>query len=1569
MKRDNPPASEHQTGLEIAVIGMNGRFPGAPDIQRFWENLKNGEESIIFFSDEELKQSGIAEEFLKAPNYVKAKGYLEGIEYFDAPFFGIKPFEAEKTGPQMRVFYQCVWQALEDAGYVPGSYKGSIGLYAGASSDFSWQTLVSLSGETGGVTDTFASIQLIDKNYLATGLSYKLNLKGPSITLSTACSTSLVAIHLACQALISGECDIALAGGVSVSLPAKNGYLYQEGLIYSDDGYCRAFDRDASGTVFGNGAGVVVLKTLEDALAHRDTIHAVIKGSAINNDGSRKVGFTAPSTKGQAETIRAAYNVAEVDPETVSYIEAHGTGTSLGDPIEIEALTMAFGSKKRQFCAVGSVKSNIGHLDAAAGVAGLIKTVLMMKHRQIPPSIHVETPNPKIEFRNTPFYVNTRLTGWQKGNSPLRAGVSSFGVGGTNAHVVLEEAPGIEKGEKGEIGGEIGDRQEKPVSRLILLSAKSKPALEHMTANLAAWFKEKPETGLEDAAYTLQVGRDAFPFRSMAVCDSLPDALEALSNTDAGGIQSYHSMRGDPPLVFMFSGQGSQYVKMGRELYESLPLFKKEMDRCFDILQSLAEHDIKSILYPAANTNPGTFTVDQTEIAQPLLFILEYALAKLLLAWGFTPHTMIGHSIGEYTAAAVSGVLSPEDALALVVWRGRLMQQMQAGDMLSVKLPEEQLLGRLRSHEDVELAAVNGPSLCVVSGPAEAVETFAAELEQQGVQCRKLHTSHAFHSRSMEPMLEEFEQKVAAVTLAEPKIPYISNVTGKPVNVEEVAHPGYWTRHVRRTVRFGDGLDLLLNEHPDTLFIEVGPGRALSTFVQQHPGKQPEHKFVNLLRHPQETESDTAFLLNKVGQLWIYGKNPDWQRFNETGGRRIPLPTYPFEKRRYWKYVDQLTKGSVENRFLTPRKIEAVTDWYYRPLWRQKELTPFTAEETESCLWLIFTDEASAGLADRVAEGLEKKGHTVIYVTPGTVFERKEEYRCTVNPGEAADFKALFEETARGPGKLSDILYMWSITGSTATDRSSGEDVYDPFYRLLFTLRAIGEENLDHSLHVRVVSEGIFDITGHEELQPSKAMLLGPLKVGPQEYPNLACTCIDVHMPPADSWQEQVLVTQLIAEVTAPPPGDGGRRDTLVALRSGNRWVRDFEPLKLERLEVEGNRKTLRKGGVWLITGGLGGIGMAMAKHLALTIQATVILTGRSAFPPQDQWQEWLDRHPEADKTSRRIRQLQQLKNAGANVLVFKADVANPAEMQQVVQEAEKQVGPVTSVIHAAGLVDENAIMLMPQIGKQAHLQFKPKVEGLAVLEQVLAGKELDTCLLTSSLSSVLGGLGYAAYAAANIYMDAFTARHNRSGSQQWLTVNLDAWRAGPGTTPAMTPDQGVETLQRLLELGESKQVIVSIEELQPRIDRWIKLVKDEAEKRESTAPGTEPADAADARSRPQLPTPYVEPRDQMEEQLAGILQEFFGFNKVGIHDNFFALGASSLDLVQLSGKLKKAAGRDIPVVTLFRYPMISTLAAHLGENDKEQQAVKQQKEQKRVNEMQKGRRAMQSRLELIKKR
>jgi amino acid adenylation domain-containing protein len=872
----------------IAIVGMAGRFPGARDLDEFWQNLKSGVESLVPFSDGDLDAAGVAPALRCDPNYVRRGTVLEGADMFDAAFFGMSPREAQILDPQQRIFLECAWEALEHAGHAPGTFDQSVGVYGGMSMN---SYLISQILRDPALVASVGGYQLMlgnDKDFLCTRVSYKLDLHGPSMAIQTACSTSLVAVHVACQALTRGECDMALAGGVSVSFPQCGGYLFQEGMILSPDGVCRPFDADARGTRPGAGAGLVVLKRLADALADGDTIHAVIRGAAINNDGAGKAGYTAPSADGQVEAIATAQMLAGVDARSIGYIEAHGTGTPLGDPIEIAALTEVFRATTGDvgFCRLGSLKANLGHLDAAAGVAGLIKAVLVLQHQEVPPLVNFTKPNPQLDLAHSPFTASATASDWPSGDQPRRAGVSAFGIGGTNAHVVLEEAPPV------------APRSAGRCEQLLVLSASTASALDAATERLALHLERHAEQELRDIAWTVQAGRRAFAHRRVVVASDRLGAITSLREPQHPPVHSGLHEGDVRPVAFLFSGQGSQFVRMGEGLYRDERVFRVAVDRCAELLRPHLGLDLRDVMYPEAGASVGVASINQTDLAQPALFVTEYALACLWQHWGVRPSAMLGHSIGEYVAAHLAGVIALEDVLAIVAARGRLMQALPAGRMAAVHLGSADL-GRLIEATDVEIAAANAPGLCTVSGPGDAVTALLERLDAQGVESRVLHTSHAFHSAMMEPVLERFTEVVAGARLQAPSLPYVSNLTGTWITADEACSPAYYARHLRGTVQFESGLRTLA-ANPALHFLEVGPGNALASLARMSLGKDGGKRVLASLGRADESRPDVPAMLEAAGRLWLAGVPIEWRGLHgETTPRRVPLPTYPFERKRF----------------------------------------------------------------------------------------------------------------------------------------------------------------------------------------------------------------------------------------------------------------------------------------------------------------------------------------------------------------------------------------------------------------------------------------------------------------------------------------------------------------------------------------------------------------------------------------------------------------------------------------------------------------------------------------------
>ncbi len=1497
----------------VAIVGMAGRFPGAPTIDDFWRNLREGVESIRFFSPEELKEAGIPPELIRDPRYVNAKGLLADAELFDAGFFGITPREAEVIDPQQRVFLECAWEALEAAGYDPGAFEGSIGVYAGIGMNTYFLNNVL---RNRGVFDAMGAYQVMlssDKDFLTTRVSYKLNLTGPSVVVQTACSTSLVAVQTACQSLLNYQCDMALAGGVAIKYPRKTGYLYQEGMISSPDGHCRAFDAKAQGTVGGEGVGIVVLKRLEDALEARDRILAVIRGAAINNDGSAKVGFSAPSVEGQAEVIAMAQSLAGAAPDSIRYVEAHGTGTPLGDPVEVAALTRAFrmGTSRTGYCALGSVKTNIGHLDAAAGVAGLIKAALALTHREIPPSLHYRSPNPEIDFAGSPFYVNSALAEWKEGASPRRAGVSSFGMGGTNAHVVLEEAPPAPPA---------GSHR---AWFLLPLSARTPKALESATGNLAARLAGEEDLCLADAAYTLQVGRRHFPQRRVVVCADRLEGARLLEARDGTRVFSGACEDGSRAVAFLFTGQGAQHVGMAREIYEREPVFRRHLDRCAEGLKGPLGLDLREVLYPAAGGGDDLEErLRQTGLAQPALFAIEYSLAALWMAWGVRPQALLGHSVGEYVAACVAGVFSFDDALKLVAERGRLMQSMPAGAMLAVALDRDALQPLLGS--DLSLAAVNAPGLCVASGPAEAVDRLQGRLAREGVQVHRLRTSHAFHSAMMDPIVESFVGVVGSFSLRPPDIPVVSNLTGTWLAPADATDPAYWGRHLRHTVRFSDGVAELLAE-PGRVLLEVGPGQALSSLARQQALSSPGKRVVlSSLPHSNDRGQDALSLFTTLGRLWLAGVAVDWHAVHADDRRsRVALPAYPFERERYVVEPRPTSRDDEAPASDRVRKIADVSRWFYVPSWRRAApLGPPPPDPGPKGpgSWLVCIDEL--GVGQSLSDRLRSAGHVVTVVRAGRGFARSGEESYTIDPGTRSDYDALFEDLAERGRLPSRVLHLFCLTGECRppSDTGRSKEVQDKgFYGLVFAVQGLLRVRPAQAVQVDVVMDHSQDVGGDEAVDADKATIFGPCRVMGQEFGNVSCRTVDVVVDRGEPGARDRLVSGILSEIAA-----AGRYQA-VALRGGQRWAQHFEPVRLASRDA-GTR--FREGGVYLITGGLGNIGLLLARHIAGAVRARLVFTSRSGLPPRGEWAA-VSGKPEANPgLARKIAAVREIESLGSEVAVFRADVADEREMRSVMRAIDEKFGTLHGVIHAAGFTGPETYLGMMDMDRGlCERQFLPKLSGVRVLERAIRGRALDFFVLTSSLSSVLGGLGFAAYAAANAFMDAFAHGQNLAGATPWIAIDWDGWAPRDDAVRtglrdlAMTPEEGVETFARVMGAESLRHVIVSTGDLQARADMWLRQAGDG----DAAQPDEEIAAARHA--RPSLSSEFVAPENEIETGVAAIWQELLGVSEIGSGDNFFELGGHSLLATRAVARVREKFDVDLAVRTLFEAPTVAALA------------------------------------------
>lgn len=1504
--------------LDVAIIGMACRFPGADDTESFWHNLKEGVESITFFNDEELLARGVSAKALCDSRYIKASARLNDVDQFDAAFFGYTPREAAETDPQHRLFLEVVWQALEDAGYDSSTYANPIGIYAGCGENT--YLLRNLLSNGLGLEQDISALQRLmngnNKDSMTTTTAYKLNLRGPGITVQTACSTSLTATHIACRNLLNHEADMAIAGGVWINLLHENGYYYEPGAILSPDGHCRAFDDKAAGTIVGSGAGVVVLKRLVDALADGDTIHAVIKGSAINNDGSTKAGYTAPSVAGQMEVILAAQAIAGIPADTIGYIEAHGTGTTLGDPIEIAALTQAFreSTDKQGFCGIGSVKTNVGHLDAAAGVAGLIKATLSLKNRVLPPSLNFEKPNAQINFSSSPFYVNTVSRAWPSGLTPRRAGISSFGIGGTNVHMIVEEAPPINPSAPSR------DWQ------ILMVSARSHEALEKAVDRLQDQIAAHPEQPLADVAYTLQIGRKNFSYRAIALCRDHDDAVTVLKNQSDGQFLTHRTHFENRPITFLFPGQGAQYVDMARDLYQNEPVFRREFERCLQLLKPHLDFDLCKLLYPGSDESEriaASSRLEQTEVTQPALFVIEYALAQLWMSWGVQPASMIGHSVGEYVAACLAGVFSLEDALRLVAMRGRFLQHTQTGAMLVVMLSETELMSYMI--EGCDLAAVNGPALCVISASTAVIERVEKSLTENGITTRRLHVSHAFHSRTVDSILPAFVEMVGKVKLHPPKIPFFSNLSGDWITPQEAMDANYWGQHLRRTVRFNEGLQKLLSNQAQGL-LEIGPGETLITLAQRHPLAKPEHLMLSSLPHPSKGHLAQKHLYLSLGKLWLDGTAINWNGFYAHERRhRVSLPTYPFERQSYWIKPEERHAAASHHTAINSSLAEvekfhsrALADWFYVPSWRRADeirLNDSHPETTGS--YLILKDEY--GVSTALAEHLLLLGVNAIVVSAGAAFKRKNENSYSVRPGEPQDFNQLLQ-AIRGDGKTIDhIFHFWSLSAEGEV-RSQTEGLIRNFYSLLYLAKSLENNKAlipsNQKAVITIVTNQLQDVTGSEVLCPEKAVLYGPCKVIPQEYAHLSCRMIDVELRASNSATWLKLARRLFAESQAEADV------AMIAYRGPYRWLQFFEQVQ----HYESVKNRLKPGGVYLITGGLGGIGLTLAEYLARTQQAKLVLLGRSPVPARESWSEILSTTGKADPLRRKLENILQLEELGAKVLTLAADVSNPAELEAAVMQARHQFGAIDGVIHAAGDVSDGLISLIKE--ETVARVLAPKVQGMQALQAIFNNNSLDFMLLCSSLASIAHGYSEIDYCAANAYLDASAHAAYRESGFPVIAVNWDRWRdvgmaAGMNMPDGIgiAPKDGVAVFERIVNGPNIPQVIVSTIDLTSNLS----LTLDDLIAQSSLFTTSTKINKF---SRPALQTIYKSPESELEISIAEIWQSLLGMESIGIDDNLFELGGDSLLGIQLLSRVRTGFAVELHPADFFREPTIAALAA-----------------------------------------
>ena len=1441
------------TGIEIAVIGIACRFPGADGPDAFWDNLIHGRETIRRLDRDTLIAGGRAAEVVDAPNFVPAHGVLDGYDQFDAAFFGYSGREASLIDPQQRLLLEVAAQALDRAGYGSAAHRPPVALFAGCSApDYLHANAMPAARALGsiGVWQAGYSNHI---DFLATRVAYKLDLKGPAVSVLTSCSTSLVAVHMACQTLLAGGADIALAGGVSLTLPKDFGHLSEEGMILSPDGHCRAFDAAAAGTIKGDGCGVVVLKRLADAIADRDMIDAVILASAINNDGSDKIGFTAPSHSGQVGAIRHAQAAAGIAVETIGYIEAHGTGTRLGDPLEIASLASAFAeaTDRRQFAGIGSVKSNVGHLDAAAGITGFIKAVLTVKHGELPPTLHFAQPNPAIDFAASPVFVVDRRQPWPAIAGVRRAAVGSYGVGGTNAHVILEQAPAPPVR-----ADEVAD-----VPHLLTLSARTPDALAAMRGALGRQIAADSGLRLDDIALTLRDGRTRFARGGVAVARTRDEAVAALSgDAPALWVQGERLGDGRPSPVFLFPGQGAQYVGMARGLHGADPAFAQAFDQC--AAGFLGRHGVDVAAF-VLRDQPGGEAEDRlraTGNAQCAIFAVEYALARAWMARGVVPVALIGHSIGELSAAALAGVFALDDAIDLVALRGRLMQAMPEGAMAAVPLSVDALAPFLVG--EVSLAAENAPQRCVIAGPESALAAAVAAIERDlGVAPSRLHTSHAFHSAMMEPAADPFMAAVSGVPRAAPSIPIFSTVTGERLSDAQARDPAHWRANLRQPVRFGAAVrHALAMEGP--VLLEVGPGGVLGGLARTQAAGRSDVAIIATLRRHDEAVDDRVAIARAAGALWCAGVPVAW----DAGGtaRRVPLPTYPFERSRVWIEPPVVTAA------VAVRAEEASEDGAARlflPGWARAP-APAVPEALVGERWLVlsFADAPPAGLIDAAFDLGATCDHRRLDATPG----RLEPMLAAVAAAGDAPARVVLDLTDMG-------------ADASARARPAGFD------RLVELGQAVGRLWPDRALRLVVVTAHGQWVSGAERVRPWAAAVPGFARVLGQELPQLDLALVDLDPADPTGW------ARVAGEAAA-----GGA--WVVAWRNGLRFRLAAEPV-----EAGEAAPPPAPGRVVLIAGGLGALGIEIARWLVRERGARVALVGRAALPARAEWAA-IAAGGADDPEARRVRALHTIDPGGTQLRTYAADVINAAAMATVIEDVRARWRRVDVAMHAAGIVGEAALLPITDIDAAAidrHLS--AKVDGAAVLAETLGEDTL--VILFSSLSAQLGGFGGALYSAANAYLDGF-ALAQASAGRRWRAIDWDTWRlsdAAMAGRQTFTIANGLAALGRVLDLDEA-QVIVSAGALEPR---WTRLTRPVA--RVARVVAAAPVVANE------------EAGSETERRLAEIWATVLGIARVGVEDNFFELGGDSVAGIQVALRAK-ALGLIFKPNDLYQHQSVRAL-------------------------------------------
>lgn len=1477
----------------IAIIAMECRYPGADNCDELWEICRDGKECITFFDLKEKNHSPSNDDRI----YVGARGILNNIEYFDAAFFNYSPKEAHFSDPQHRLFLEAAWTALEKAGYAAGSEElGKVGVYASMNdSTYVVDHLLTQRGKN-YFPDSFSLLRLMSSQFLATKIAYQLNCTGPALSIQTACSSSLVSVVLACQQLLAHQCDLALAGGVSITTPQDKPYLYQPGNIFSPDGHCRPFDENAKGTVFSNGLGVIVLKRLSDALHDQDTIVGVIKGASINNDGADKMSYAAPSIKAQTACIESAQMHAGIRADSIQYVEAHGTGTLIGDPIEIEALATAFHktSRQQQFCALGSLKANMGHTHVAAGVGGLIKTVLALQNKKIPPTINFTQPNPNIDFQHSPFYINTRLQYWSCGEEARRAAVSAFGVGGTNAHVILEEAP--------ELKNYSTHRQ----YHALLLSAKNQNALKEYQDNLIQYLAQftsgqEEQNLLANVAYTLQVGRVVYPYRSSIVANSISDAISQLKKSRED-IHTSSDIAERPSVVFLFPGQGTQYLNLSLDLYENEIIYKEHLDHCFEIASKYVNVELKKILFSDANNDSCLeLKLHETEFAHPLLFSIEYALAQLLIFYGIKPDFMLGHSLGEYVVACLSGVFTLEDAIKIVCVRGNAIATCVKGEMLAIPLSQEEILPFCT--EEMSIAAINAPQLCVVSGTSTAIQNFKTALApillEKSLSIHRLKSNYPFHSPLLRPAISSFRTVLESINRKEPNIPYLSNLTGSWITKEDVQRDEYWIEHMLKTVQFSACSQKLL-ENPNAIFLEMGPGNTLLSLLQRH--SDCSLKTLRLL--PSATSKDKEESVRQIaetlGKLWGYGCEINWRQYYRREKRkRIPLPTYPFQRERYW-FDEMISTQNMESESYSISSNPDIS--FYAPTWiRDPEimsLVPFYTLPNKKCCWIIFDNCSS--LSQQTIHDLTSLNEDIITIKSGEKFENYSSDYFIINPTTEEHYFSLIEEITKKSIKENDyiILHFWSVDqdqSPTQENVLNNKILYQGFYSGIFIVKAFHRLDFQPNIFCMMVTTQVHSVLGTESINPLKSSVLGLCRVLPLEYPNFKMSHIDVDLVDisdnsplyARNIMNRVLKNLLENEKEIPQT---------CAFRKHYQWALNYRSVDPVKNPFSSPIKIKPKS-TYLITGGLGGMGLTLANWLSIKEPSTILLlVSRTPFPNQNEWDTFNKK--ENSEIQQKIKMLKQIIARGSQVIIKSSDVADYSSMKTIIANVEKLKG----VFHLAGTPSKGLAVLKEV--NQMHSVLSPKIEGTQVLFRLLSEKKLDFIVCASSLTAIVGGIGQVDYCAANLFLDSFMSSNKLKHCERHLTINWNAW-SSVGMAANLThskmhsrlyegnnisPEQATVILDNLLDSNYTQIVIsrFSPEDETKRIMSAFEINKFEENKK-----------------RKDNSLNYLS-KVGLYEGLSDCWKEILGVKTIDGNDNFYTLGGDSLLAIQLLMLLEK---------------------------------------------------------------